>query len=542
MSQTAPVPDGLSNLSLEVRRNIRFATVEGSLSNVMGTLVGGAFLTGFALLLGAQESHIGLLAAIPPLLNLTQLFGSLLIRRFGSRRRLCLLAIGASRATWLGILAIPFLFLGNGFSDLRVWLLMAGIALVSFFSAAAGAAWLSWLTDLVPSSLRGRFNGRRSMYAGVAAMIAGLAGGRLIELLGGRESMGAFSALFGIGVAFGFLGLLAMARISEPPAESVRQPSQFLSEIKEPFTQKRFLAFSGFVVAWSFAVSIASPFFSVYMIRGLGISFSVIAALGVVSSLSTILGMRLWGGVMDRIGPKPLLLLCAALQATVPLWWLTASPENLTPLWLAHALAGFVSAGTGLANTGLLVQVTPDTNTAPFFGVHAAMVGAAGAAAPLIAGAAGIWLAESRILLGPLQLEGLRIIFFVSALLRGLSLFALGRVDAGRPLESNELAAVLRRVQSLVPAFGANQAVGVGLAAVENVNLSIARGSTVMERAVERQMQKGWETWKRAQGAAKRVDDEIDTRLMRHEDRLDQLIDRAASWWQRLRSRWTRRR
>lgn len=541
MSQTASVPEALGSLSPDVRKNIRYAVIEGSLSNVMGTLVGGAFLTGFALLLGAQDGHIGLLAAIPALLNLTQLFGSVLIRRFGSRRRLCLMAISMSRAMWLAILAIPFIFLGNGFGDLRVWLLMSGIALVSLFSSAAGVAWLSWITDLVPASMRGRFNGRRSMYAGIAAMIAGLAGGKLIEMLGGRESISAFSALFAIGVVFGFLALVAMARISEPLKDGLQQPSRFFSEIKEPFADKRFLSFSSFVVAWSFAVSIASPFFSVYMIRGLGISFSLIAAFGVVSSVATIVGMRLWGGVMDRIGPKPLLLLCAAFQATVPLWWLSASEGNLAPIWFLHALAGFASAGTGLANTGLLVQVTPSNNTAPYFGVHAALVGLAGAAAPLIGGAAGLWLAESRLLLGPFQLEGLRIIFFASALLRGVSLILLARVDAGARLEPREMASVLRRIQSLVPAFGLNQAVGVGLAAVENVNLSIARGSTVMEQVVERQLQKGWQTLKRAQGVAHRVDQNIDDRLTRHEDRIDRLIDRVAAVVQRIRA-WFRRR
>jgi len=536
MSQPRIASDPFASLSPDVRRNMRFAMLEGSLSNVMGTLVGGAYLTGFALLLGAQDAHIGLLAAIPAFLNLTQIFGSILIRRFGSRRRLCLIAIGLSRTVWLSILSIPFWLIGDGFGDGRVWLLMAGIALVSLFSSAAGVAWLSWLTDLVPAEVRGRFNGKRSMYAGIAAMSAGLAGGPLIELLGGRDVPSAFSAIFAIGVTFGFLALLAMARITEPAMQEPAQSASFFKEIREPFRDKRFLSFSSFIIVWSFGVSIASPFFSVFMIRSLGVSFSLIALFGVASSVATILGMRLWGGVLDRIGPKPLLIVCGLGQACVPLAWLAAGPDNVTALWVSHILGGFASAGTGLANTAMLVQVSPSGNTAPYFGVHAALVGLAGASAPLVGGAAGAILAGSVLSLGPVQFEGLRIIFLISAAVRFLSLGLLARVDAGKRLEPEEIAASLRRIQTRVPIFGVNQAVGFGLAAVENVNLSVARGSAAMERWLEREIERGWQTLKRAKSAAERIDSKVDARLARHEGRIDALIDRIIAVWERIRT------
>lgn len=530
-------PTSPEHIDPSLQNSLRYAVIEACLSSVMATLVGGAFLTGFALLLGAADGQIGLLAAIPAMLNLTQVFGSVFIRRFGSRRRLCLISIGVSRCLWLGILTMPFFFLGEGFSDVRVWLLMAGIALVSLFASAAGVAWLSWMTDLVPQHIRGRFNGRRSMYAAGAAMAAGIVGGRLIEVFGGRQDVTAFSKLFAVGVFFGFLALLAMSRIAEPPLPLPKKGESLFAELKRPLQDTRFLSFAAFIVAWSFAVSIASPFFSVYMIRGLNVPFSMIASLGIVSSLASIVGMRLWGGVMDRIGAKSLLLMCAAMQAAVPIGWLTVGSDNWLPLWFVHALGGFASAGSGLATTGLLVQVSPSGNTTPYFGMHAAFAGIAGASAPLLGGALGGMLAEMRIGLGPIHLEGLPILFALSASLRLLSLPLLLRVDPGRKLSAEEMLSLLRRLQSLAPVYGVNHVLGIGLSAAENLNGSVARAATVMERTVEKHVQKGWEALRAAREKADRIDRNIDKRLVQHENRLERLFDRIAAWLQKV-SRW----
>ena len=48
-----------------VLRGLRLSIVEGSLSNIHITVTGGALLTGFALLLGASDFELGLLAALP---------------------------------------------------------------------------------------------------------------------------------------------------------------------------------------------------------------------------------------------------------------------------------------------------------------------------------------------------------------------------------------------------------------------------------------------------------------------------------------------
>src|SRR5262249_38062512 len=86
--------------SSAVQRGLRLSIVEGSLSNIHITVCSGAFLTGFALLLGAGDFELGLIAALPFVGQLFQFMGAYLEERLGERRRLTVLSAGMSRSLW----------------------------------------------------------------------------------------------------------------------------------------------------------------------------------------------------------------------------------------------------------------------------------------------------------------------------------------------------------------------------------------------------------------------------------------------------------
>ena len=73
-----PIEPGAALTPAVVRRGLRLSIVEGSLSNIHVTVCAGAFLTGFALLLGAGDFELGLIAALPFLGQLFQFVGAYL--------------------------------------------------------------------------------------------------------------------------------------------------------------------------------------------------------------------------------------------------------------------------------------------------------------------------------------------------------------------------------------------------------------------------------------------------------------------------------
>jgi len=70
----------------DIRRSLKNITVDGYTSQIMVVLSTGPFLIAFALLLGANYLMIGLLAAIPPLVQIMQIPSVQLIEKIRNRR------------------------------------------------------------------------------------------------------------------------------------------------------------------------------------------------------------------------------------------------------------------------------------------------------------------------------------------------------------------------------------------------------------------------------------------------------------------------
>ena len=61
------------------RKHLRIATIEGVPSTIFSTLLGGPFLTGFLLYLGATSSQIGFVIALTTLVNVAQVIIAFLL-------------------------------------------------------------------------------------------------------------------------------------------------------------------------------------------------------------------------------------------------------------------------------------------------------------------------------------------------------------------------------------------------------------------------------------------------------------------------------
>ncbi len=515
-----------------LEQDLRRFVLEGSLNTVFGTFIGGTFLVGFALSLGAEGSHIGLLASLPPLLNLVQIVGSYLVSRVGSAKTVCLAASLGFRAVWLLILLAPWLLLRTtlGFPIL---FLLIGIAAASLFASLSGIAWMSWITPLVPEEIRGKFFGHRSMVASAVGMIAALLGGRFIDWWQQtypEAEVTGFSWLFLVGAVFGIIGWVVLSRISDARQESKPATGGYIRQLTEPFHHPGFRKWMGFSVLWSFSVGIASPFFSVFMITNLGLPFSLIALFGLVSGVTSTLGMRLWGGLLDEIGSKPLLLLCSIGGGAIPILWLFAVPGSYWILWPIHVLTGIFWSGIGLASSHLLMGTAPRQNSGTFFAVFAGITGLAGAAAPVVGGVVAGLLSSIEITLGPIHISSLHWVFVITTLLRLGSLAAFRSVPAARDMPQREVLQKLRSLALFPMARGSQQLVGIGIQSLESSFGFLTQGSQQMEHRMGLLIDRGSHAATYVRDRSRRVEDHVDRRIHRWESFLDRVSEPIARW------------
>jgi hypothetical protein len=161
----------------DVQQGLRSLLYDGVCSQMMGTFTGGAFLVAFALLLGASNTVIGLLAAVGPLTQLLQVPAIYLVDRTALRKVLVVVSSFLSRLFWLIVAAIPWLVS----REQTVSVLLVCLFLYFGLGTISGCAFNSWMRDFVPEKIMGRYFGKRMAVATSAGAVLTLLAGVGLE-------------------------------------------------------------------------------------------------------------------------------------------------------------------------------------------------------------------------------------------------------------------------------------------------------------------------------------------------------------------------
>jgi len=374
----------------EVQAGLRSVIKDGLTSQAMGTLTGGVFLVAFALKLGASNLVIGLLAAIPPLTQLIQIPAIYLVETYRVRRAISVYASAMSRLFWLVIALIPFLFpVQAGLTFLVVALLLH-----TAFGAVASCSWNSWMRDLVPQDQLGSFYSKRMRLTAALGIVLSLGAGFYIDkwkgLFPGRELYG-FSILFFLGFLAGMLGVYFISTIPEPRMAPIQEKSRFFKLILQPFQDANFKSLIMFMGSWNFAVNLAAPFFTVYMLKRLQLDMSFIIALTVLSQLTNLGFLRIWGKFSDRFSNKSVLGVSGPLfMLGILAWTFTTMPEKYVltiPLLVTiHVFMGISTAGVALASGNIGLKLAPKGQATAYLAANNLINSLAAGTAPILGG------------------------------------------------------------------------------------------------------------------------------------------------------------
>lgn len=416
-----------------LRRGLRAWRGDGLCSQVRDALVTGPFLVAFALGLGASNTVIGLLSAVGPLTQLVQLPAVAIITRLRARKVVAFWTALPGRLTWVFIAFIPWLAPASS----RVGLLVSALLLSSALGTIAGAAWNPWMRDFIPESEAARLFAHR-LSAGTAASAAtSLIAGAAVDdwLPRVLPPLAPYSAVFLTGTVVGVIGLLFLARIPEPrmPSAEARPLGDIL---RAPFQSRNFRQLILFLGTWNFAVNLASPFVTVYLLRRLEVSMAWAVGLSVVSQVANAYFLRLWGPLADRFGHTTVLRVSGALFVVNLACWPFAGLFAARTVTLAiiiglHLLGGAASAGITLCAGTVALKFAPRGESTAFLATNALVSGAAAAIAPVLAGISADWFetqrisvaiswtstlgAGARVQLLPMDLHGLDFLFVLAA-------------------------------------------------------------------------------------------------------------------------------
>ncbi|MBI5061585.1 MAG: MFS transporter [Candidatus Aenigmarchaeota archaeon] len=430
-----------------IEKSLHYSNVEGAFSSAASSITS-SYTTPYALSLNATNTEIGLLNSLQNLAStVAQLPGAKISVWLNGRKRVWFLSTGLQRIFWIPIILLPFIPSSN-----PMLLLFIFLTLISFFSALRGPAWSSLMGDLVQRSRWGKYFGWRNTVTAVAGLIAILVSGQILIWFG-------FPILFTVALVLGLASIFFFSKMYEPPfrkeyhyTHSISmKPSTWATSIK---INRNFASFTLFMVFMSFAVNIAAPFFAVYQLVNLHLSYAWYAALIVIESLVIILSQPYWGRLCDKMGDRKIMTVTGILICFVPFAYLFISnPYEIIP---AAILSGFGWAGFGIATFNFMLAASPADKRAEFTANYSFFTGLAVVVGAIAGGLMAAVFRDNTIL----WFAGLQVVFLVSFLLRLASLALLPMCMECRVKEDKEpVSEIFWRVVAVRPVRGITHAI-----------------------------------------------------------------------------------
>jgi MFS family permease len=374
-------------------------TLAGSFGSVWLAMTYGMPLIMFLQAIGASGLVIGLVTTVRLLAVSALIPAALASENLVSRKPFWFPCAFIHRLLWFVIAALVCWCPPS-----RWWLPFAILALIGLsdvLANASNATWLSWMADLIPPPITGRFWGVRQTAATAASLVGLLLAGQILDAtrnpVSGQARPRGFALVFAIAAFVGIMDIIVHTFVREPRPTPSPGDAPFLSRILAPFANRDFRLLTLSLGAWNFGLSMIGAFALVYLKRDFGVAYSQLAALSIAGGLGVIATAYGFGEIMDRIGARRLasiLIFAAPLPLAA---WLFVDhslvsfgpfrmPQSIAVVSVAGILSGALYSGVGICQYRLAAELSAPRGRTMSMAVHWSFVGLLAALGPTAGG------------------------------------------------------------------------------------------------------------------------------------------------------------
>jgi Na+/melibiose symporter-like transporter len=387
-----PTPDTAGSSPAPLRNTLELVTLTWVFGSVWSTTVTGAPLTRFATELNASPWQFGLLTAMPFLASLLSLPASVLIEHTGARKAFFLGGLYLNRILWFAIALLPVWIVSrHGFDHAPravFWFLLLTF-LMHAGQAIGGPAWVSWMADVVPGRVRGKFFSRRRQWGILPSLPAAMIVGWMLDrdaAGGSMQVLQSCAVLFMCAAVFGVADVHLFHYVPDVP-KPVSRGMDLFRAMGKPLRDRRFLLFGSFTALMTFSLCFMTQFVSLYALRHLHATTTQLQMMiVVVPMLGQLAVLGAWGSAADCMGKKPVLIIAGLGLVPVGLGWVLVGPSSM---WLAYVLlaAGAVLwTGVEVANLNLVMETSGTAGGSAYVATNTVIINVAGCLGGLAAG------------------------------------------------------------------------------------------------------------------------------------------------------------
>jgi MFS family permease len=323
----------------------------------------------YAKQLGASATVLGILAGMMPLLVIFQIPAARHVTRVGYKK--FVLAGWSTRVMFIFLIALVPLTGGFLSAPTRIAVLLFLLFGFNLSRGISSAAWLPWITAIVPAPVRGQYLARDSACVNAASTVTlALSGLALGVNPGGWQ----FFAAFLFSAVNGVISLSFLKRIPDatPPGAAYTGP--------EPVPWRAILGHRPFRklleagVAWSLAYGGLTTFVVAYLKSSVGVGENWILYTTAVCYFGGIGGLLVFGAHLDRHGSKPIILVCVSGWLAILAVWVSLAggwlQVTLGLVFAIQLLMGLGYAALMMAMTRLAMAVVPSLGREHFFALY----------------------------------------------------------------------------------------------------------------------------------------------------------------------------
>lgn len=361
------------------RKSLLVATFEGFPAVIIFQLLGGPFLTGYLIYLGASSTEIGLILAITTVVNIVQIAMAVVMQKFRNRKRMLIIFGSTHRILWACVGLIPFLL------PQEYWVITYMILYTAAHlgNAAGGIVWTSLISDAVPGPIRGRYFGLRNTILGGVSSLALFVGGQILDKYPGEQG---FNYIFMIVSVCVVLNVIAYFLYPNPPFEPSTATNP-VGMLQKPLMDRAFLKAIIFLAAFLFVQGLTVPLFSYVMLKLMNISYGTVSYITVVHTLVMMASYYVWGNLNARFSAQTLLLWSLPIIALACLLWgAIAFIPAVVVLFMVHIVLGIGLGGFNQMVFAFTIGDTPKSERPMYIATYSAITGFAAFLGPVAGG------------------------------------------------------------------------------------------------------------------------------------------------------------
>lgn len=412
------------------RTALAWGHVNGACWAIGNGLTSGTWVTYLALDLGAGGRDISLLLAIPALVGLLRLAAPLVIGIAGSAKRTC---VSLLLAAYLLLTALPAIGLVDARLTHPVAALVGLLCVHQLLEYMGTVALWSWLADLVPLRVRGRYFARRQVWQLVALMptlwLAGAWADHWKHTHTGSPLL-PYVVTSAVGVGFLLLSVLPLALMPGSfDARPHKRPAALAwRSLVRPLADGNFRRLLVFGCWFSCFNGLTQSPQSIYPKSVLGIGLLAQSLMRTLMQGVQAGASLLAGRFSDRYGNQPVLAASQLTVAAAPLFFLMATPGD--PNWLFGAsFCWGAYAGINICLPNLMLKIADPADRPPYIACYFALTSLTYAASTVAGGYGFEWASRTWFAGTQPPLELYRACFLASWLLRSLGVVWLLRIQ-----------------------------------------------------------------------------------------------------------------